>query len=344
VRSSWREIAAVIRRLLFGLLLIAAASLLLLFSESGRGAEKGPGAPQRRLYFTGYTDSPMNEDCLQGVLDGLASAGWVRGRDYDLTIRNAQGDMTTLNSIIDDAAQRRPDVLFTSSTPTLQVALRKITDFPVVFTNSADPLAAGAGLSFENHRPNVTGTCTMSDFDGMVSFLEALKPGVDLIGTLFVPGEINSVVYRDRLERTARRAGIALESIPVSSPSEVSGAAQVLCSKGIDAVVQVADNLTSASIAGIIQQARVSHIPVLVFLSEDVRQGAVAAVARDYRQAGRDAAKSALRILGGESCARIPIRLVSRTKVIINARAAREFGLPLNDALRRRADEVVEDR
>jgi putative ABC transport system substrate-binding protein len=285
----------------------------------------------------------MNEDCLRGVLDGLNAAGWTKGNQYDLTIRNAQGDMTTLNSIIDDAAQKKPHILFTSSTPTLQVALRKITDIPVVFTNSADPCAAGAGSSFTNHRANVTGVCTMSNFPGMVKFLRALLPAVDYIGTLFVPGEINSVVYKDCLAREAKTKGIRLESVPVSNPSEISGAAQVLCGKGVDAIVQVADNMTSASISGIIHQARVSRIPVLVFLSEDVKKGAVAAVARDYHQAGVDAAGAALRILQGQSPSGIPINPVSRTKITINLKACRAVSIHLRADVRHMADEIVEE-
>jgi ABC-type uncharacterized transport system substrate-binding protein len=341
MKIDWKPILFAMKRMLLGVFLILLASSILLFSNRSKSSVTMTGKKKINLYFVGYADSPMNEDALRGVLDGINEMGWVQGKDCRIIVRNAQGDMTTLNSIIDDIIQDKPDLLFTSSTPTLQVAIKKITDIPIVFTNSADPIAAGAGESFENHKPNVTGISCMSDFDGMIRFVRRLLPGSRKIGTLFVPGEINSVVYRDHLNAAAHRSSIELESVPVDSPSEISGAAQVLCSKEPDAICQVADNMTGASTAGIIQQARISRIPIFLFLADPVKDGALAAVARDYYQAGRDAFHVAMRILRGENPSGIPIRFTSKTRIVVNLEAARHFNIRISREILQQADEIV---
>jgi len=147
-----------LKRLALGFLLSLLAGSLILVSDlknDHRGRQMGTKV---LLYFAGYTDNPMTEESLRGLLDTLTDAGWARGVDYEIVIRNAQGDSSVLNSIIDNAIQEKPRILFTSSTPTLQAALKKIDQIPIIFTNSADPLKAGAGRDARGpHRDDAPG-------------------------------------------------------------------------------------------------------------------------------------------------------------------------------------------
>ncbi|HEY2014978.1 MAG TPA: ABC transporter substrate binding protein, partial [Bryobacteraceae bacterium] len=96
------------------------------------------------------------EETEQGVLTGLKDAGLVEGRDYELHKQNAQGDMATVNTLVDNAIAQGADILVTFSTPTLQAAIQRAGNHPVVFTYVASAIAAGAGKSVTDHLPNVT--------------------------------------------------------------------------------------------------------------------------------------------------------------------------------------------
>ncbi len=96
--------------------------------------------------------------------------------------------------------------------------------------------------------------------------------------------------------------------------------------------------------AGIAREARENKIPLFVFQSSEIKEGAVAAVARDYYQAGKDAVVVALNILKGEDPQHIPFCFVSRTKLIINLDAARSIGLTIDKNLIREADEVIGEK
>jgi putative tryptophan/tyrosine transport system substrate-binding protein len=91
--------------------------------------------------FNNVLDVEETED---GILARLRSQ-LVKGRDFEVKIGNAQGDMATLTSLVDSALADRADMLITMSTPTLQVALRRAQRIPVVFTYVASAVAAGAG-------------------------------------------------------------------------------------------------------------------------------------------------------------------------------------------------------
>ena len=72
-------------------------------------------------------------------------------------VRNAQGDMATLSTMIDAAVSDQTDLLLVSTTPALQAALRRAGKHNVVFSLVANPVIAGAGKSNKDHAPNVTG-------------------------------------------------------------------------------------------------------------------------------------------------------------------------------------------
>jgi len=311
------------------------AAVLLLFVY-GCAKEKKT-QPSARLCLVQYIDSPMSDDTRQGIIEGMKASGLQEGKDYSLKIYNGQGDIGTLNSIMDMVNNGGYTLLMVSSTPTLQAALNKIKSIPVVFTTVADPVAAGAGTSFSEHLPNVTGISTLGDYEGLVKVLPRMVPKAKTLGTLFSPGEINSVINKEHLERSAARYDMDLVAVPVSATADVSTAAQTLLQKNIDAVCQIVCNLTDASFPSIVKAAQQKMIPVFGFTDKQIQQGAVAVVARDYVQAGKDAAALAVRIIRGERPAGIPFSMVSRSNLIINKRAAKDYGMLLQDDLLKEA-------
>src|SRR5207244_13340265 len=112
-------------------------------------------------------------------------------------IRSAQGDIATLNSLMDAITTEGTDLVLTLSTPTLQTAIKKLRNIPVVFTLVGNAFIAGAGRTNEDHLPNITGTTVDSQFDEMIALFREIMPSARRIGTLFVPGEVNSAYYRE---------------------------------------------------------------------------------------------------------------------------------------------------
>lgn len=274
-----------------------------------------------KLCLVHYSLSEIAEEAEEGLRSELKNLGMVENKDYTLKVYNASGDISTCNSIAESVAAEHWDLIFTASTPTLQVFIQKIKNMPIVFTNSGDPVGAGAGTSFTNHLPNVTGISTVSDFDGMVKLVKESMPGIKQIGTVYTPGEINSVFYMEALKRAAEKKGLTLVVAPANSVTEVSDAAATLVAKGIEAFTQISDNLTSGCSSVIIKQARDNKIPYFALISSQIEKGAVASIARDYHTAGSDAVKVAVQVLNGKSPKDIPFRLVSKSTVTVNREA-----------------------
>jgi putative tryptophan/tyrosine transport system substrate-binding protein len=188
--------------------------------------------------------------------------------------------------------------------------------------------------------PNVTGVYTQGAYREMAELLRGYFPQIKRVGTLFCPAEANSVANKDLFVREAVKAGLTVETMPVNTPGEVPDAAMALCGRRIDAVVQVIDNMCVAAFPAITRAAAVARTPVFACQGRAVRQGAVLALARDYDEAGREAALKAAQVMRGTSPSRIPFAPPAITKTLINPQKAAELRLVIPDSLLRDAEKV----
>ena len=334
----------VVKRLALGIVLILVTSAVLLVSDqSARTRTTGAGAGQRKwqIDLLEYVQVLDVEEAERGIRAGLAEAGFIEGRDHELRVRNAHGDMPTLNTLVDAALGSGAELLMTLSTPTLQAALRRARDVPIVFTFVADAVAAGAGRSNDDHLPNVTGVPTLAAHDYMMDLVRECLPHARRIGTLFAPAEVNSVYNKDLLVKAAERRGLELVALPVNSTTEVPDATLALLAEEIDVICQGGTNLTATAFSSIARPAARVRIPVFGFLSSDLGNGAVVVAARDYFDGGRDAGLMAARILRGERPVDMPFKPLLTTRLLVNLQAAREIGLTIPPALVARADRVI---
>ncbi len=246
-----------------------------------------------------------------------------------MRILNAQGDMATLSTILSTVVQDEPDLIMPISTPALQATLRQAGSRPVVFTSVGDAVRAGAGEDETNHLPNVTGITTKSPFTGMARLIRQTMPQVTRVGTLYAPSEINSQLYRAWFEEALQAEGIRLVAVPVNASADVSEATLALLRTGIQLVCQIADNATRPGYGQIIARASAAGLPFFCFDSSGLQFGGTLALARDYYQAGREAAEVALEVLQGRRPDHIPFANTRSEVLLVNPERMKAFGLAL---------------
>jgi ABC-type uncharacterized transport system substrate-binding protein len=324
------------------LILLASAALMLSDRERPRVAS---GASRTwKVGAAGYSESPLLEEVLQGLRRGLDESGLVAGRDYKTTFRNAQGDIATLNAVLDELNGDETDLVVTVSTPTLQAALRKLDRKPLVFAGVLDPIAAGAGKSDSDHRPHVTGAYLALPYAAMARAVRQVLPRARRVGTLFTPGEVNSVLARQRFVEPLKGEGLELVSLPVNGPSEVSDAALSLCQSGVDVVCQIADNLTNGSFPAIARACEMAKTPLFTFSPTLVKRGAVLGLGTDFAENGRDAGRLVAEVIRGKEPSAIPFRATNKTRRSVNLDNARRLGVSVPAEWIKAADEVLPAR
>ncbi len=351
-----RVMRLVLKRISLGLLLIMFASGILLVSDwdrrTPRNREPAAVSTDRlssdgltkkwQLHLIEFSNMAEVEEAEDGLLTGLRESGLLEGRDYEVTIRNAQGDMGTLNSLVDAALTEGADLLIPLSTVALQVTVNRVHDLPIVFTLVANGVVAGAGRSNEDHLPNVTGVFHGSGYDEVMALVREILPAARTVGTLFSSSEANSVFHKENLVKAAQRIGLEVVALPVSVSTEIADAALALMSRKIDVVCQVGSSVIVPGFPSIVQAAERAKLPIFGFQSSFVQAGAVVVLTRDFWDAGREAGDLVVRVMRGESPAAIPFQPVKKTKLIVNLAAAGRSGLTLPTAVIKRADQVIQ--
>jgi ABC-type uncharacterized transport system substrate-binding protein len=290
-----------------------------------------------------YNESPPAEETLEGMADGWKASSLEEGRDYTIKVRSAQGDMSAIAGILDAAVTEGADIIVPLSTPTMQTAINRIRKTPIVFSLVADPMIAGAGKSYEDHLPNVTGVAVMGPFGEMLDLLQKYYPQYKRLGTLFCPAEVNSVGLKDALEAECKKRGFTLEAVAANTPGELPDAALSMVSRPIDAVVQISDNLSSSGFTAITKAARHARKPLFSLNSTMVPQGAAIAMGRDYHAAGEATVGMIERVIRGENPADIPIILPPKVVRVISLPNAKAAGMAIPEELKKEADKVIEE-
>src|SRR3954452_17270 len=198
---------------------------------AGADSAGGGGRPLVALIRAAdWMGSEWGEDAIKL---GMREADMEEGKDYELKISSAQGDLATLPSLIDAAIDAKAKVIVTLQDATLQAAVQRAKGVPIVFNLLSDPFAAGAGTSDSNHLPNITGVYSPGFGDPeqtrRVQLIRRIVPKARKIGILFSPEEKLSVIFKDRMTKAARQAGLQATAVPVSNVGEVGEATRSLC-------------------------------------------------------------------------------------------------------------------
>lgn len=331
-----KELAA---RLSLGLVLLAAAAGILLVSDLGSRRSKahahppatgGTHAIDGRTYRIGlayFMPEPSRDACEAGLFDGLRQLGFVEGKNLQVTRSHAQGEVANISTILLNLDSLDLDAIVTFSTPVLQGALASVRNTPVVFTYCVDPVAAGAGKSFTDHNPNVTGVGSLPPIADSVAAIRRYLPHLRSLGVIFNNNEANSRRIIALLRETCTQLGIHLEERPADTPGDVLPAAQALVTARVDAIYIPNDNTAAQGFDGIVQTANRAGIPTISADPDDLGRGVLLAVGVGFYHSGLAAAEPLARVLNGQSPATIPFQNVSVSDEKLDPDVARAFHL-----------------
>jgi ABC-type uncharacterized transport system substrate-binding protein len=330
-----------------------AACLALATGCGGKSDAKGSGTDQAAagadarkplIALVRAADWMGHEWSEDAIKLGLMESDMEAGRDYELMISSAQGDLATLPSLIDAAVDAKARVIVALQDATLQVAVQRVKNVPVVFHLLSDPFAAGAGTSDSDHLPNFTGVYSPGFGDPeqsrRVDLIRRIVPKARRVGILFSPEEQLSVVFKDRMTTAARQANLQVSSVPVSNIGEVGQATRTLCSQKVDAI-ELFGNVAHAGFPALIKVAKECKVPVFSPAPFEVLQGATAALFPDFQEGGVEAGKMIARVLRGESPRAIPFYRVQTTRLSVNPGEAGKIGVTVPPDVVKEADTVV---
>ena len=289
-------------------------------------------AQQAKVAVSQIVEHPALDATREGLLAGLADAGYRQGSNLEFTFQTAQGKPDIAIQIARQFVSDEPDVLVGIATPSAQALAAATNSIPIVFTAVTDPVGAKLVTNMARPTGNVTGISDLSPVGQHVKTMQQIIPGLRSIGVVYNPGEDNSVSLVKLLKKEASASGLEVVEGTATRTSEIPAAAQSVASQ-VDIIYAITDNTLASAISAMISAANDAGVPVFSAETSYVDAGAVAAVGFDYYQIGYQTADYVVSILKGQRPSELPARVAVGTDIVINPGAAARLGVTLPSAL-----------
>ncbi|MDR1678011.1 MAG: ABC transporter substrate-binding protein [Deltaproteobacteria bacterium] len=283
-----------------------------------------------------HVKHPSLDASARGFQDILKESGLeVKFYSHD-----SQGNSTTSQQNVNKIIDEKPQLILAVSTPSAQHVVAKVKDVPVLFTAVTDPVAAELVASLDEPGGNVTGTSDMSPLADLVAIIREIHPEAVTIGTIYNPGEINSVVQIEIVRKAAQINGFSLIEATSSDNAGVTQAAQSLVGKA-EVILIVTDNTAISSYEAILKVSMDHRIPLYPAESDSLAKGGSLTLSLDYYDLGRQTGDIAIKILRDkENPAKIPVELQKNFKLVYNAEYLNKINQKLPKSILDRSTEV----
>jgi len=300
----------------------------------------------RRIGWLDLFDENADESrAIRNALrEGLASLGWIEGRNLNIDQRFAAGDLNRTRTYAAELVSLGADVLVTpSATPTraLQQATQTI---PIVFTGGGDASANGLVKNIVRPEGNTTGFST-SEPTQAGKWLELLKQAAPQLSRV-------AIVFKPDVAPTAPQYIAAIEAVAQSlSVQTIKIAFQdaVDLVHSIDAFAVAPDSGLlvlpppfTADRFTIFKLAIQHRLPAMYSQRALAAEGGLIAYSADVVDQSRRAASYVDRLLRGAKVAELPVQFPTKYQLVVNMKTAKAIGLAIPEDFLLHADEVLE--
>ncbi|WP_099191928.1 ABC transporter substrate-binding protein [Tepidibacter mesophilus] len=283
-----------------------------------------------KIGITQIVEYSALDENKEGFIKALEDNGYKDGENIDIDFQNAQGDISTTQTIAKNFVSQNKDLVFAISTPSAQAAYNSTKDIPIVISAVTDPVSAGLVESLEQPNTNISGTSDYISVNKQLELVKTLVPDAKKIGVIYNTSEVNSEIQVNELKKYCKEYGYAVVEVGVTSTNEVNTAISSLVSK-VDVLYAPTDQLVVSSMPIIVQKTQEKNIPIIASEKGSVELGALATCGIDYYELGYESGKMAVEVLKGEDISKMPMKTGEKMEIIINEDALKNLSIQKPD-------------
>lgn len=291
---------------------------------------------------------PPFELSQKGTLDILDAYGYVDGENIRLLMYDANVDVPTANTQIEDAIDKGADAIITITTPVTLAALNITSGMeepPVVLFNTVtEPYASGIAQAACLKPAHVWGTQALPDFEQIMPLMFEVNPDIHTVGVIYSTSEPNAVASMALIEPLGEELGLELIIQSVAETAEVGVAAEALAENGAEAFFIPTDSTVGNGLPAILAVAEEFGIPVYFADSSQVYAGVTVAAGVSYYQEGVDTGRVLIAYLNGEiDIATTGLSRQTGTRIALNLDSAAAQDVEIPQSLLDKAAFVIEN-
>jgi putative tryptophan/tyrosine transport system substrate-binding protein len=288
--------------------------------------------------------APLDEKTPNGAIlvEALEHRGYVIGKNLTLTARGAGGQVSMLGQILREMKDQVDVFVVTGYPTTLACKVAKVPT--VVAAGAGDPVATHLIDSLAHPGADLTG---ISDNATTLSTkrLALIKQAVPKLQRVAMLWNRNDLGMSQRYEASAGAAqliGVTVQPLGVREPDDFNGVFEAMDRERPDAILMVADALTTLNRKRVFDYAGAHQIPALYEYDFYVRDGGLMSYGPDLKESFERAADLAVRIFAGARAGDLPFEEPTKYLLVVNLKTAKATGIALPNEFLALADEVIE--
>ncbi len=277
------------------------------------------------------------------VVKALAERGYILGQNLTFDARGAMGDVGKIPSLLGELKARDVDAIIVIGYPAALAA--KSTGIPTVGANGlGDPVETKLIDSLAHPGGNITGISDVASVltTKRLSLLKEMSPKLQKVAMLWNRDDLGMTLRYQASAKAARSIGITVQALGVREPDDFNEAFAVMSGDVPDAILMVADALTTLNRKRVFEFAAARKLPAIYEYDFLVRDGGLMSYGPDLTESFERAAALVDRIFKGAKPADLPFEQPTRYLFVLNLKTAKAIGLEIPPTLLALADEVIE--
>lgn len=277
-----------------------------------------------------------------GLTQALAAIGYREGQTIEIEWRWATSRELAQRHAAEMLAMN-PALLVASATPAA-LALRDATrSVPIILGSAADPVGTGLVASLARPGGNITGVS--SNLPVLVAkHLQLLKetlPALQRVAFLGSTLDPATKTFVEQLQAAARALGLKLQIVLIGQASEFEAAADAMQRERAQAVI-VQPLFTLGQSAPLAELLMRRKLPSISAFRPYALAGGLMSFGSSRSDTFRRIASFVDRVLKGARPADLPVEEPTTYELVFNLATAKALGVTITQAMRLRADEVIE--
>jgi putative ABC transport system substrate-binding protein len=300
-----------------------------------------------RIYHLGtlHPALPLTDTSPFGkiVVKVLAERGYILGQNLTFDARGAMGDVAKLPSLLQELKARDVDAIMVVGFPAALVA--KSAGIPTVGAlGLGDPVETGLIESLAHPGGNITGISDVATTlsTKRLSLLKEMSPKLRKVAMLWNKDDLGMTLRYEASAKAAQAIGVTVQALGVREPDDFNEAFSIMEGDRPDAILMVADALTTLNRKRVFEFAATKKLPAIYEYDFLARDGGLMSYGPDLTESFERAAALVDRIFKGARPADLPFEQPTRYQFVLNLKTAKSTGLEIPPTLLALADEVIE--
>lgn len=285
---------------------------------------------------------PESSSLERQLREQLRARGYADGETVKIDWRRYRS-WGTIRTMSEDLVRSAPNLIVAFGTPPAKAVLEATRTIPVVFV-AGEPVASGFVSSLNHPGGNATGASgNYGEMGGkLLDLVAQLVPGAGRVVVVRNPSNPLSARIVEQVQALAPSLRINALVIDATDADEVARGLRPIGKRRADAILIPPDFVFQAKKDRVVRAVRNTTLPAIYLEHAFAEAGGLVSYGPDAEEFAQIVAALVEKILKGANPAVLPVEQVSKLRLVVNLKTAKQMRINIPEPILTRADQVIQ--